>query len=51
MTVVGSGFRLAHGGGSVDRPPAGPGEHAEEVLQEAGYTRSDIAALRADGII
>ena len=51
MTVVGSGFRLAHGSGSIERPPAGLGEHAEEVLEEAGYTQVDIAALRAEGII
>jgi crotonobetainyl-CoA:carnitine CoA-transferase CaiB-like acyl-CoA transferase len=51
MTVVGSGFRLAHGGGSVERPPAGVGEHAEEVLEEVGYTQSDIAALRGEGVI
>ena len=49
MTVVGSGFRLAHGGGSVEREPALPGEHAEEVLAEAGYGASEIAALRRDG--
>jgi crotonobetainyl-CoA:carnitine CoA-transferase CaiB-like acyl-CoA transferase len=51
MTVVGSGFRLAHGGGSVERPPALLGEHAEEVLQEAGYSQADIALLRVDGVI
>jgi crotonobetainyl-CoA:carnitine CoA-transferase CaiB-like acyl-CoA transferase len=51
MTVVGSGFRLAHGGGRVERPPAELGEHAQEVLEEAGYTQSDIAALRADRVI
>jgi crotonobetainyl-CoA:carnitine CoA-transferase CaiB-like acyl-CoA transferase len=51
MTVVGSGFRLAHGGGSVEREPALPGEDAEEVLGEAGYGASEIAALRHDGVI
>jgi crotonobetainyl-CoA:carnitine CoA-transferase CaiB-like acyl-CoA transferase len=51
MTFVGSGFRLAHGGGGIDRPPAMPGEHAEEVLGEAGYAGSEIAALRRDGVI
>ena len=51
MTLVGSGFRLAHGGGSIERPPAMPGEHAEEVLGEAGYGESEIAALRRDGVI
>jgi crotonobetainyl-CoA:carnitine CoA-transferase CaiB-like acyl-CoA transferase len=51
MTLVGSGFRLAHGGGSIDRPPAMPGEHAEEILGEAGYSAGEIAALRRDGVI
>ena len=51
MTLVGSGFRLAHGGGSIEREPALPGEHAQEVLGEAGYDESEIAALRRDGVI
>ncbi len=51
MTLVGSGFRLAHGGGSIDRPPAMPGEHADEILGEAGYSAGEIAALRRDGVI
>src|SRR5260221_4291646 len=37
IQVVGSGFRLEHGGGSVDRPPAKLGQHTDEVLGEAGY--------------
>ena len=51
QTFVGSGFRLAHGGGSIERPPALPGEHAEEILEEAGYGEAEIAALRRDGVI
>ena len=51
MTVVGSGFRLAHGGGSVERQPALPGEHAEEVLHEAGYAKGEVEAMRRDGVI
>jgi crotonobetainyl-CoA:carnitine CoA-transferase CaiB-like acyl-CoA transferase len=51
LTFVGSGFRLAHGGGSIEREPPLPGEHAEEILAEAGYGQSEIAALRADGVI
>jgi len=51
LTLVGSGFRLAHGGGSVERPPGLPGEHAEEILGEAGYGAAEIARLRRDGVI
>jgi crotonobetainyl-CoA:carnitine CoA-transferase CaiB-like acyl-CoA transferase len=51
QTFVGSGFRLAHGGGGIEREPALPGEHAEEILEEAGYGKGEIAALRADGVI
>jgi crotonobetainyl-CoA:carnitine CoA-transferase CaiB-like acyl-CoA transferase len=50
-TFVGSGFRLAHGGGSIEREPPLPGEHTEEILAEAGYGEADIAALRAGGVI
>ena len=51
MALVGSGFRLAHGGGSVERAPALPGEHTQDVLVEAGYSEADIAMLRRDGVI
>jgi crotonobetainyl-CoA:carnitine CoA-transferase CaiB-like acyl-CoA transferase len=51
MTLVGSGFRLAHGGGSIERPPGLPGENADEILGEAGYSKDDIAAFRAGGVI
>jgi crotonobetainyl-CoA:carnitine CoA-transferase CaiB-like acyl-CoA transferase len=46
VRVVGSGFRLEHGGGSVERPPAKLGEHTEEVLGEAGYSAAEIAEIR-----
>ena len=51
MMLVGSGFRLAHGNGSIDRPPAALGQHADEVLEEAGYSASEIAAFRSNGVI
>jgi crotonobetainyl-CoA:carnitine CoA-transferase CaiB-like acyl-CoA transferase len=51
MMLIGSGFRLAHGGGSVERAPALPGEHTKEVLAEAGYSEAEIVALRRDGVI
>jgi crotonobetainyl-CoA:carnitine CoA-transferase CaiB-like acyl-CoA transferase len=49
MRLIGPGFALAHGGGSIETLPAMPGEHAEEVLGEAGYTAAEIAALLASG--
>ena len=51
MTLVGSGFRLAHGGGTIDRPPPRLGEHNNEVLVEAGYDAREIAALRDEGVV
>ncbi|MBN9090282.1 MAG: CoA transferase [Reyranella sp.] len=51
ITVVGSGFRMEHDGGSIDRPPAKLGEHTDEVLREAGYSASEIAALRSDKVV
>jgi crotonobetainyl-CoA:carnitine CoA-transferase CaiB-like acyl-CoA transferase len=50
IKVVGSGFRLEHGGGSVERPPARLGEHTEEVLGEAGYSAAEIAEIRRDEV-
>ena len=49
VRLAGSGFRLEHGGGSVDRAPATPGQHTDEVLAEAGYSSADIAAMRLAG--
>ena len=46
IKVVGSGFRLEHGGGSVERPPATLGQHTDEVLGEAGYSTVEIAEMR-----
>ncbi len=51
IKVVGSGFRLEHGGGSVDRPPARLGQHTEEVLGEAGYSAAEIAEMRAGKVV
>jgi crotonobetainyl-CoA:carnitine CoA-transferase CaiB-like acyl-CoA transferase len=50
LTLVGSGFRLAHGGGGIDRPPPRIGEHNAEILAEAGYDAAEIAALKEEGV-
>ena len=51
LTLVGSGFRYAHGGGSINRAPVSPGADAEEVLAEAGYSADEIAEFHSDGVI
>ena len=51
IKVVGSGFRLEHGGGSVERPPARLGQHTDEILREAGYSTGDIAEMRTAKIV
>ena len=51
IKVVGSGFRLEHGGGSVDRPPATLGQHTDEILREAGYGDADIKEMRTQSIV
>jgi crotonobetainyl-CoA:carnitine CoA-transferase CaiB-like acyl-CoA transferase len=50
VRLAGSGFRLEHGGGSVERAPATPGQHTDDVLAEAGYSPADIAAMREEGV-
>jgi len=51
LSLIGSGFRLAHGGGSIETAPVRPGEHAEEVLAEAGYNEDEITAFKSAGTI
>jgi crotonobetainyl-CoA:carnitine CoA-transferase CaiB-like acyl-CoA transferase len=51
IRMVGSGFRLEHGGGSVERPPARLGQHTDEVLGEAGYSPAEIAEIRRAEVV
>jgi crotonobetainyl-CoA:carnitine CoA-transferase CaiB-like acyl-CoA transferase len=51
IQVVGSGFRLEHGGGSIDRPPAKLGQHTDEVLGEAGYSAAEIAEMHTAKVV
>jgi len=51
ITVVGSGFRLEHDGGSVERPPAALGQHTDEVLAEAGYSPAEIVEMRRSKVV
>jgi crotonobetainyl-CoA:carnitine CoA-transferase CaiB-like acyl-CoA transferase len=51
LRLMGSGFRLAQGGGRLDHAPPSLGEHTDEVLSEAGYSVAEVAALRRDAVI
>jgi alpha-methylacyl-CoA racemase len=35
----------------LDRPPAVPGQHTDEVLTTWGFSSDEVAALRAEGTI
>jgi crotonobetainyl-CoA:carnitine CoA-transferase CaiB-like acyl-CoA transferase len=51
LTLIGSGFRLAHGTGGIDRPPPKIGEHNAEILAEAGYDAAEIAVFHDEGVV
>lgn len=51
VRVVGSGYVATPDGPAPLRAPPKLGEHTEEILTELGYSRSDIAALRAATVI
>ncbi len=51
VRLMGSGFQLAHGGGKLDSAPPELGAHTDAVLQEAGYSAAEIAALRAEEVV
>jgi crotonobetainyl-CoA:carnitine CoA-transferase CaiB-like acyl-CoA transferase len=51
ITVPMAAFTFAHDGPSIERPPAGVGEHTDEVLKAIGYDAEQIAALRRSGTV
>jgi crotonobetainyl-CoA:carnitine CoA-transferase CaiB-like acyl-CoA transferase len=51
LRFAGSGFRLAHGGGRLDRMAPALSAHTDEVLASVGYDAAAIADLRAREII
>jgi crotonobetainyl-CoA:carnitine CoA-transferase CaiB-like acyl-CoA transferase len=51
LSLVGSGFRLAHGSGRLDFAAHAAGEDTDAILAEAGLAPADIAALRENAVI
>ena len=49
--VVGSPLRLSETPTSVAAPAPLPGEHSEDVLLDAGFSRREIAELTAAGVV
>ena len=43
-------LELSSGRATVSRPAPMPGEHAEEILRELGYTTDDVARFRDNGV-
>ena len=51
VTVPLTGFKFAHDGASIERPPATLGQHTDEILESIGYSAADIAAMRKAGAV
>jgi crotonobetainyl-CoA:carnitine CoA-transferase CaiB-like acyl-CoA transferase len=51
LRFAGSGFKLAHGGGRLDRMAPELGADTDAVLGELGFDAAQIAALRAREIV
>lgn len=51
LRFMGSGFRMAHGGGRLDRAAPALGADNDAVLAQAGFGPAEIAALRAAGVV
>jgi crotonobetainyl-CoA:carnitine CoA-transferase CaiB-like acyl-CoA transferase len=51
LRFAGSGFRLEHGGGRLDRMAPSLSQHTDEVLAEAGYNKDEVAALHKAAVV
>jgi crotonobetainyl-CoA:carnitine CoA-transferase CaiB-like acyl-CoA transferase len=51
VTVPLAAFKFAEGGPSIETAPPRLGQHTDEVLASLGYSKDDIAKLRAEGAI
>jgi alpha-methylacyl-CoA racemase len=43
--------RFSRTPGAIQRPPAWPGQHTDEVLAEWGFATGDVESLRASGAV
>lgn len=51
LRFAGSGFKLAHGGGKLDRMAPSLSEHTDQVLAEAGYSKDEVTALHKAAVV
>jgi crotonobetainyl-CoA:carnitine CoA-transferase CaiB-like acyl-CoA transferase len=51
LRFAGSGFKLAHGSGRLDRMAPALSEHTDAVLAEAGYSKDEVAALHKAAVV
>jgi len=52
LRLAGSGFRLEHDGGGIDRPPPLLGEHTDEILRQVlGFTDHQVAEIHDSGAL
>jgi crotonobetainyl-CoA:carnitine CoA-transferase CaiB-like acyl-CoA transferase len=51
LRLMGSGFQLTYGAGTLDTMAPAVGQHTDAILGEAGYSDVEISALRADAVI
>ncbi len=49
--IVGQPIIMSDSQADIRRPPPGRGEHSEEILAEYGYSKDEIKALAAAGVI
>ena len=50
IRVVGAPYRLTETPTTVRRPPPTLGQHTDEILAEAGFTATQIAAFQRSGV-
>jgi formyl-CoA transferase len=51
VRALGIPVKLSDTAGTIRRVPPALGEHTDELLRAAGYSDTEIAALRAEGAV